>query len=93
MGRGQLWWAQGQLEELRRYCVNLARMINDFSHPGGGVEPYFKIDKAMQVEQLSPLKETFCPTEKGTLLNASITILHFYYVSRPGACSTRSRST
>src|SRR2546427_11631970 len=22
LGRGQLWWAYGQLEELRRYCVN-----------------------------------------------------------------------
>jgi predicted nucleotidyltransferase len=31
MGRGQLWWAQGQLESLRLICVTLARLQNDFS--------------------------------------------------------------
>ena len=26
LGRAQLWWAGGQLDELRRYCVNLGRV-------------------------------------------------------------------
>ena len=31
MGRGQSWWAAGQLDALRRYCVNLARLRADFA--------------------------------------------------------------
>jgi hypothetical protein len=30
MQRGQLWWAQGQLEELRGACVNLAILQHNF---------------------------------------------------------------
>ena len=39
MGRGQLWWAHGQLEALRHYCVNLARLRQDFSDPDVGADP------------------------------------------------------
>jgi len=78
MQRDQLWWAQGQLEGLRRYCINLARMRNNFSDADTGDEPYFKIDKTMQVEQLSALKDTFCPIEKGAMLKSSISIVRFY---------------
>jgi len=42
MGRHQLWWAQGQLEVLRRCCVNLARLQNNFSDTDAGEEAYFK---------------------------------------------------
>jgi predicted nucleotidyltransferase len=35
LARGQLWWAYGQLEELRRYCVALARLEKDFSTAEG----------------------------------------------------------
>jgi len=52
MGRGQLWWAHGQLEELRRFCVNLARLSNNFADADVGNEPYFKLEKALPVEQL-----------------------------------------
>ena len=38
LGRGQLWWAQGQLEELRRYCINLARLRNNFSDADVGMK-------------------------------------------------------
>jgi hypothetical protein len=30
LGRGQLWWAHGQLEALRLYCINLARLRQNF---------------------------------------------------------------
>ena len=84
MARGRLWWAQGQLEALRRYCVNLARLRHDFADPDIGEEPYFKIENAMPVEQLSPLETTFCPMEEGALLDAALTIVEYYReVARP----------
>jgi predicted nucleotidyltransferase len=78
MERDQLWWAQGQLEELRRYCVNLARMKNNFSDPEIGNEPYFKIEKIIPVEQLSSLRDTFPLLEKGALLDSGIRIVRVY---------------
>ena len=59
LGRGQLWLAQCQLEELRRFCVNLARLRNDFADADAGSEPYFKLEKVMPVEQLSSLESHF----------------------------------
>lgn len=83
MGRGQLWWARGQLESLRSICVNLARLKHNFLDPEVGEEPYFKIEKAMPVEQLASLRETFSPMEKEAMLNAVMTIVHFYQELAP----------
>ena len=60
MGRGQLWWARGQVESLRSICVTLARLQHDFSDTEIGEEPYFKIENYMSVEKLAPLRPTFC---------------------------------
>ena len=52
VGRGQLWWAAGQLEQLRGYCVNLIRIDQ------GGVaedEPYWKLDHEIATEPLDAL--------------------------------------
>ena len=75
MRRGQLWWAYGQLEELRRYCVNLARLRHDFS-----VEPegYEKVEQALPVEQLAALDATYGPLEHGAMLRAGLVIVRFY---------------
>jgi|SRR6266498_1249532 len=78
MGRGKLWWARGQLDELRSKCVNLARLQNDFSDQGVGEEPYFKIEYAMPVEKLAPLDRTFCPMEKNAMLQSVQIIVGFY---------------
>lgn len=78
IGRGQLWWAGGQLEQLRRFCVNMARLQHNFKDTEVGEEPYFKIEKAMPVEILEPLQATFCPLEKEALLEAGFVILRFY---------------
>jgi len=78
MGRGQIWWAQGQLESLRSICVSLARLQNDFSDTEIGEEPYFKIENYMPVEKLAPLKSTFCPLERNALLQSVRVILSFY---------------
>lgn len=78
MGRNQLWWAHGQLDVLRSICVGLARLKNDFSDPDVEEEVYFKIENAMPVESLSPLRETFCPMEKEAMLKAGFPLVQFY---------------
>jgi predicted nucleotidyltransferase len=78
MGRGELWWARGQLESLRSLCVTLARLQYDFSDIEIGEEPYFKIENCMPVEKVAPLKMTFCPLEKDAMLQSVQVILSFY---------------
>ena len=78
MGRGQLWWAQGQLEALRANCVNLARLRHNILDADVGDEAYFKIENMMPVEQLSPLKETFAPMQKEEILKAALVVVRFY---------------
>lgn len=78
LGRGQLWFAYGQLEVLRNYCVNLARLRHNFADVDVGDEPYFKIEEAMPSEQLAPLQATYCPMEYEPMLQAGQTILQFY---------------
>ena len=78
MGRGQLWWARGQLEALRSICVTLARLQNDFSDTDIGNEPYFKLENCMPVEKLAPLKTTFCPMDREAMLEGVQVILSFY---------------
>jgi hypothetical protein len=83
MGRGQLWWARGQLEALRSICVNLARLNHNFLDAEIGEEPYFKIETVMPVEQLSALRETFCRMEKEAMFKAVLAIVHFYQEIAP----------
>jgi len=82
MARGQLWWAYGELEALRGYCVALARLRQNFSDIGVG-EVYFKVEHALPTEQLAPLQTTFCPMEPGAMLQADWVILHFYQEVAP----------
>jgi hypothetical protein len=80
LGRGHLWWAAGQLEALRRYCVNLARI------EGGGDaqdEPYEKLDQAISTTELGALRSTFPPMEHGPMLHAGLDILVFYRERAP----------
>lgn len=83
MGRGQLWWAYGQLEVLRLMCVNLARLRHDFSDPYVGEEAYFKLEKVLPVEQLASLQVTYCPMEQDAMLQAGLVIVHFYQELAP----------
>lgn len=75
MARGQLWWAYGQLELLRRMVVDLAYLRHNFLEGGEG---YDKIELYLPVAQLAPLQSTFCPMEPGPMLQAGLTILHFF---------------
>ena len=75
VGRGQLWWAQGQLEILRLVCVNLARLDEDFSAAANGYE---KVEKAVPPERLSPLEATVCALERDAMLQAAVAVVRFY---------------
>ena len=75
IGRGQLWWAYGQLEELRRMCINLARLRQNFSASADGYE---KVERAIPAEHLSPLETTYCPLERSAMLQSAHIIVRFY---------------
>jgi len=78
IGRGQLWWAHGQLEALRLYCVNLARLRQNFLDGDVGAEGYFKVEQALPGAQLSPLQATYCSLERGAMLQAVLAIVRFF---------------
>jgi predicted nucleotidyltransferase len=80
MARGQLWWAHGQLEVLRRLCVNLARLRQNFS---AETEGYDKVEQALPVAQLLLLQATICPLEQGAMFQAARDIVHFYQELAP----------
>lgn len=80
LGRGHLWWAAGQLEALRRYCVNLARIEQGVDAQD---EPYEKLDQAISTTELSALRSTFPPMEHGPMLHAGLDILRFYRERAP----------
>lgn len=75
MVRGQLWWGYGQLEELRRYCMNLARLREDFL---AGMEGHEKVDLALPPSALAPLVVTCCPLERGAMLRAGRALVQYY---------------
>jgi predicted nucleotidyltransferase len=75
MARGQIWSAYGALEDLRRTCVNLARLQENFQ---AAAEGYEKVEQAIAVEKLSPLEDTFCPLEQSAMLQAALIIVRFY---------------
>lgn len=79
-GRSDLWWAYGQLEALRRYCVNLVRI-------GNGVEfqeeAYKKLKRAVPAADLAALQPTFCPMERDAMLRAVLDIVDFFRERAP----------
>lgn len=83
MGRGQLWFAYGELEVLRRICANLAHLRHDFTSLSAGDEPYFKVEQYLPVGQLEPLAETICPLEYGAMLQAGWGIFNYYQSVAP----------
>lgn len=78
VGRHDLWWAQGQIEALRRCCVNLARLRNNFDDAEVGEEAYFKIACSVPVEQLADLRATFCRLDKQEVVEAGFVLVQYY---------------
>jgi predicted nucleotidyltransferase len=81
IGRDQLWWAAGQLEQLRHYCVNLVR-IDQGGAPEG--EPYWKLDAEISTEPLGSLRSTFSPMERDEMLRAGLSVVAFFRERAPG---------
>ena len=75
MGRGQSWWAAGQLDALRRYCVNLARLRADFA---GHLDEFDKLDTVVPAADLAPLASTYVPLDRGRMLDAARTMADYY---------------
>ena len=80
IGRGELWWAAGQLEALRGHCVNLVRIEHGAF---AGDEPYEKLDRTIDLAALSPIAGTFVPIEREALWEAAAQILSFHRTRGP----------
>lgn len=72
MGRQQLWYAYGALEEARVKCVNLLRLSVDFT---AGAVGYGKLEQAVAEDRLQPLRVTFCPLERAALFEAAAKLI------------------
>jgi predicted nucleotidyltransferase len=87
LARGQLWTAVGALEDLRRTCVDLARLAADFTTAAQGYE---QVERAVAADHLVALAATFCPPERGALLRAAHAIVGFYREVAPALAQTHS---
>jgi predicted nucleotidyltransferase len=76
LGRAQIWWAAGQVEQLRNACVRLARLEHRL--PSGDDEPYWKVDLELPTAALDPLRSTFVPPDLSALLAAGLDLLRFF---------------
>lgn len=77
LGRGQLWWAAGEIEALRGYCLNLVRIEQGV---WASDEPYFKIDAETSTVGLEPIRSTFAPMEPEALARAGSELVAFFGV-------------
>jgi hypothetical protein len=80
VGRGQLWWAYGQLEALRSLCVNLVRVEQRVE---AQEEAYDKLDQVLSTAELSALRTTFAPMERRAMLRTVADIVGFYRERAP----------
>ena len=80
LGRGELWWAYGQLEALRRYCVNLLRIDHGAEAQEEADE---KLEEAVPVSTLAALRPPFCPMEREAMLKAALDIVSFFREHAP----------
>jgi predicted nucleotidyltransferase len=81
LGRGNTWWAYGQLDELRRMVINLAR-IEAGQEPDD--EAYWKLDETLPPSRLDALHATVAPPEPVPMLEAAVAVLELYRdVARP----------
>jgi predicted nucleotidyltransferase len=81
IGRGQLWWAAGQLEMLRAYCVNLERIDQGVETTGD--EAYWKLDQSISTDRVAAIRETFVPIDRRAMLRAAQEIVAFHRERAP----------
>jgi len=75
LGRGNILWAHGQLEELRSTCIALARLEAGVEADD---EPYWKVDEALPGDRLAALRATVAPPEIGSMRDAALALLELY---------------
>lgn len=75
LARDRPWTAVGGLEDLRRTCVDLARLAADFTAAAGGYE---RVEGAVPPGRLAALAATFCPPERDALLGAARALVDIY---------------
>lgn len=85
IARGQLWWAAGQLEQLRHSCVSLVRIEQGVVVED---EPYWKLDVEISTDALDALRETFAPIEREALLRAGRDVVSFFRRRAPAVAHT-----
>jgi hypothetical protein len=78
LARGQLLWAYGQTEVLRRTCVSLARLQHNASDMEAATEPYFKVDLLLSPTELDLLQRTACVMEASSIHSATRRLLMLY---------------
>jgi len=76
LGRGQVWWAYGQLEELRGVVIGMARLQSGAADEEG--EPYWKVDDVLPSELLATLRATVSPPELRPMRDAALAIIALY---------------
>lgn len=75
LGRANTWWAYGQLDEVRRMCLNLARLEAGVQSED---EAYWKVEEAVPAERLASLHATVAPPEFGPMIAAAGAVLDLY---------------
>lgn len=75
LSRGNLVWAYGQLDDLRRTCLNLARLLAD---PEADADGYWKAEASVSSEVLAELRATMVPPQANTLRDAATQLLALY---------------
>ena len=84
LGRRQLTWAHGGLEEMRAICLRLARVAEGV--PPEDDEPYWKVDGMLDGEFLARLRSTIVPAELPAMRGAAIELVEIYRsLARPVA--------
>jgi predicted nucleotidyltransferase len=73
--RGQLVWAAGQLDDLRRLCLDLAMILHK---PPIEAEGYWKADAVLDSELLDEVRATIVPPSADELRAAGHRILELY---------------
>jgi predicted nucleotidyltransferase len=76
-GRSQTWWAAGQVEALRGYCVNLVRVEQGLRSES---EPYWKIDAETSTDALEELRSTFVGPDIDGMVDAASHLVGFFGV-------------
>jgi predicted nucleotidyltransferase len=76
LGRDQLLWAHGGLEEMRGVCIGLARVLaNADLEPD---DPYWKVDGLLSPELAARLRGSVAQVERAALLAATRELVELY---------------